>query len=127
MFEQQNFAQFAPQTSQSGFGWSQGYGYSPRPVQRPQNGPGWIFVPMIRDAASVSVPPGQTAWIMAQNEAAFAVRTADPTGVTTTRFYRFEEFDGAAAPTPVPTAEYVTRAEFDAFVKKLMEGAGADE
>ena len=125
MFEQQNFAQFAPQTPQGGFSWAQGYGYPPRPVQRPQSGPGWIFVPMIKDAASVSVPPGQTAWIMAQNEAAFAVRTADPTGVTTTRFYRFEEFDGAAA--PAPTAEYVTRAEFDAFVKKLMEGVSADE
>ena len=125
MFEQQNFSQFAPQAAQGGFWWPQGSSYPPRPAQRAQSGPGWIFVPSVRDAASVSVPPGQTAWIMAQNEAAFAVRSADPTGVTTTKFYRFEEFDGAAA--PAPAAEYVTRAEFDAFVKKLMEGAAVNE
>lgn len=114
MFDSQNFGGFAPQ---QGCGWNPAGSFPPRGVQRPQNGPAWIFVPAIRDASNVSVPPGQTAWIMAQNESAFAVRAADATGVTTTRYYRFEEFDGSA---PQGGGDYVTRREFEDAIRQLM-------
>lgn len=115
MFDSQNFCGYAPQ--QQSCGWNPAGSCSQRGVPRPQNGPAWIFVPAIRDASNVSVPPGQTAWIMAQNESAFAVRAADATGVTTTRYYRFEEFDGSA---PQGGGDYVTRREFEEAIRQLM-------
>lgn len=122
MFEPQNFAQFPAQMQQSGFWRPAPASYPPPPAPRPQSGPGWLFVPQVKDAVTVSVPPGQTAWIMAQNEAAFAVRSADPTGVTTTKFYRFEEFDVSAP--AVPAEEYVTRKEFEDFVARVTAQKG---
>ena len=108
--------EFAPQFAQAGFPGQ--IGQTTRPsVKTPQSGPGWLFVPSGRDAANVSVPPGQTAWIMAQNEPVFAVRSADVTGIVTTKYFRFEEIsmDASAA----PAGNYVTREEFQAFVESL--------
>ena len=122
MFDSQNYGQFAPQMQQGAFWRPAPPSYPPPSAPRPQSGPAWIFVPQIKDASAVSVPPGQTAWIMAQNEAAFAVRAADPTGVTTTKFYRFEEFD-ATAPA-APAEDYVTRKEFEEFVSRLTAQKG---
>lgn len=124
MFDAQNFGGFAAQPSQDGFWTPSAGGFPHRAPQRQQNAFPWIFVPLARDAANVSVPPGQTAWIMAQNESAFAVRAADATGVTTTRYYRFEEFDGSAT----AGADYVTRKEFETVIRQLMAGKeSADE
>ena len=118
----QNFQQFPTQMMQGGFFGTGAGQFTPAPVQRPQRGPEWLFVPFVKDAAGVAVPPGQTAWIMAQNEAAFAVRAANPTGVTTTKFYRFEEFD-ATAPA-APAEDFVTRKEFEEFVSRLTAQKG---
>lgn len=113
--------EFAPQLAQAGF--SGQIGQTMRsPVKTPQNGPGWLFVPSGRDAVNVSVPPGQTAWIMAQNEPVFAVRAADVTGVVTTKYFRFEEIS-LDAPPAVSPGNYVTREEFQAFVDSLSAAA----
>ena len=113
----QNFQQFPSQMMQGGFFGAGAGQFTPAPMQRSQRGPDWLFVPFVKDAAGVAVPPGQTAWIMAQNEPAFAVRAADPTGVATTKFYRFEEFDPAAE--TAPASNFVTREEFDTVVKQF--------
>lgn len=76
--------------------YGQGYGgYSP---MRPQTSNlDWIRVPNIPDVGQVAVQAGQTAWIMTQNDNVFAVRMADNMGMVSTRFFRFTEFDPAAA------------------------------
>lgn len=83
-----------------GYGYAQPPGfrqtYSPRQEQARQSGPDWMFVPCIRDAANVTVPPGGKAWIMAQDQPQFAVKSADSLGMTTTDYYRFERFDPEA-------------------------------
>lgn len=90
-----------------------------RPVApQPAGDPGWVMVQNIQQVEQVSVQPGQKAWIMLQNDRVFAFRVADNMGLTTTKYYRFEEFDPksvAAAPAP----EYVTRQEFQQFVDSL--------
>ena len=53
----------------------------------------WIRVPNVGDVEQVSVMPGQTAWVMAQNANVFAVRSADQMGITSTRYFQFSEFD----------------------------------
>lgn len=76
-----------------------GQGYPPAYSQprQPQANMDWIRVPNVSDVDQVSVQANQTAWIMAQNANVFAVRMADQMGMTTTRFFRFEEFDPRAA------------------------------
>ena len=57
------------------------------PVAPPgqMNSMDWIRVPNVPDVEQVSVQPGQTAWIMVQNNSVFAVRMADPRGMVTTK------------------------------------------
>lgn len=104
-----------------------GYGfapaYSPPGFQRQSNarqsGLDWIFVPNIRDAAGVTVPPGGKAWIMAQDEPIFAVRVADNLGMIKTDYYRFAPCDPAAEEAAEKNAQFVTRDEFTAALQEL--------
>lgn len=57
----------------------------------------WIRVPNLGDIEQVTVQPGQTAWVMAQNANVFAVRSADQMGIISTRYFQFTEFDPRAA------------------------------
>ena len=68
-----------------------------QPVQQEQSGgPDWIRVPSVQQVEHVAVQPGQTAWIMVQNEPVFAVKEASKVGLTSTEYYRFEAFDPSA-------------------------------
>ena len=93
-----------------------------QPQQQPQQsqagGPDWIQVPTIKQVEQVQVPTGGKAWVMVQNEPVFALRTADNMGLVTTDYYRFEKIDPAVT-TPAPSADYITRAEFEQFVSSL--------
>lgn len=81
--------------------WAPGNGYQPAytPManlygQRPQQtNMDWIRVPNLGDIDQVTVQPGQTAWVMAQNTNVFAVRSADQMGIINTRYFQFSEFD----------------------------------
>ena len=85
-----------PQWGPQGYGVNQPYGgYAPMRGQ--VSNLDWIRVPNVGDVGQVSVQAGQTAWIMTQNDNVFAVRTADSMGIVNTRFFRFTEFDPAAA------------------------------
>ena len=90
-----------------------------QPAQGQQAGPGWVTVTTVKDIANVSVQPGVKAWIMAQNDAVFAVRSADQMGVTTTEYYRFERYDPDVEARVNRTEEFVTRKEFDKLVDSL--------
>lgn len=81
---------------QPGYGYGQMGGYQP-PQPRQQSNVDWIRVPNVQDIDQVTVQAGQTAWIMAQNANVFAVRMADQMGIVTTRYFRFESWDPAAA------------------------------
>ena len=85
--------------------WMQQPGYQqPYGSQMPQGNPyrqqpsmDWIRVPNLQDIDQVTVQPGQTAWVMAQNTNVFAVRSADQMGITNTRYFQFSEFDPRGA------------------------------
>ena len=85
--------------------WMQQPGYQqPYGGQPPQGNPyrqqpsmDWIRVPNLQDIDQVTVQPGQTAWVMAQNTNVFAVRSADQMGITNTRYFQFSEFDPRGA------------------------------
>lgn len=58
----------------------------------------WVYVPDVKDIFRVFVQPGQTVWVMSQNEPVFAVRTADRIGLVETALYRFAHYDPETAP-----------------------------
>lgn len=86
-----------PNYGMNGGGYTSPMQTSPyRPPVGPQgqmNSMDWIRVPNVPDVEQVSVQPGQTAWIMVQNNSVFAVRMADPMGMVTTKYFQFAEFD----------------------------------
>ena len=80
-------------------GYQQPYGSQPTQGNpyRQQTNMDWIRVPNIGDIDQVTVQPGQTAWVMAQNTNVFAVRSADQMGIINTRYFQFSEFDPRGA------------------------------
>ena len=81
-------------------GYQQPYGSQPpqvSPYRQQQTNMDWIRVPNLQDIDQVTVQPGQTAWVMAQNTNVFAVRSADQMGIINTRYFQFSEFDPRGA------------------------------
>ena len=80
-------------------GYQQPYGIQPpvNPYRQQQTNMDWIRVPNLQDIDQVTVQPGQTAWVMAQNTNVFAVRSADQMGIINTRYFQFSEFDPRSA------------------------------
>lgn len=81
-------------------GYQQTYGSQPtqgNPYRQQQANMDWIRVPNLQDIDQVTVQPGQTAWVMAQNTNVFAVRSADQMGIISTRYFQFSEFDPRGA------------------------------
>ena len=107
--------------------WMQQPGYQqPYGSQPPQGNPyrqqpsmDWIRVPNLQDIDQVTVQPGQTAWVMAQNTNVFAVRSADQMGITNTRYFQFAEFDPRAADQQKQTNIEQQQANFEQRLRRL--------
>ena len=97
-------------------GYTGNYGSMANPyAQRPQQANmDWIRVPNLPDIDQVTVQPGQTAWVMAQNTNVFAVRSADQMGIINTRYFQFTEFD------PRREGQQV-QADFEQRLRRLEE------
>ena len=96
-------------------------GYQPpvNPYRQQQTNMDWIRVPNIGDIDQVTVQPGQTAWVMAQNANVFAVRSADQMGITNTRYFQFAEFDPRAADQQKQTNLEQQQANFEQRLRRL--------
>ena len=107
--------------------WMQQPGYQqPYGSQPPQGSPyrqqpsmDWIRVPNLQDIDQVTVQPGQTAWVMAQNTNVFAVRSADQMGIINTRYFQFSEFDPRAADQQKQTNIEQQQANFEKRLRRL--------
>lgn len=102
-------------------GYQQPYGSQPpvNPYRQQQTNMDWIRVPNIGDIDQVTVQPGQTAWVMAQNTNVFAVRSADQMGITNTRYFQFAEFDPRAADQQKQISLEQQAANFEQRLKRL--------
>ena len=89
------------------------------PYRQQQTNMDWIRVPNIGDIDQVTVQPGQTAWVMAQNTNVFAVRSADQMGITNTRYFQFAEFDPRAADQQKQTNIEQQQANFEQRLRRL--------
>lgn len=88
--------------------------------QRTQNSGPWIVVPTVQQIEQVSVQPNGKAWIMAQNEAIFALRSADQMGLVTTDYYRFEKINPEQMQ---QSGQYVTKEEMNAAIEAAVQKA----
>lgn len=102
-------------------GYQQPYGGQPMQGNpyRQQPSMDWIRVPNLQDIDQVTVQPGQTAWVMAQNTNVFAVRSADQMGITNTRYFQFAEFDPRAADQQKQISLEQQAANFEQRLKRL--------
>lgn len=85
----------------------------------------WIQVSGIEGAKNQIVQPGQTAWMMDNNQPYFYVKSVDNVGSSTFRIFQFTE---VADVTPEQTAQpqidisqYVKREEFDELKAQLEQ------
>lgn len=73
----------------------------------------FLMVPTIADVDKVVAQSGETRWIMVQNDAVIAVKTANAMGYATTEYYRLTKFDPTTPRTAPQNPEYVTAAQVD--------------
>lgn len=86
----------------------------------------WIPVAGLDGAKNQIVQPGQTTWMMSNNEQVFFVKSVDGMGSATLRAFRFQEIPLDELSNPqtnmgTPGNDYVTREEFNALLAKLGE------
>ena len=83
----------------------------------------WVYVSGVQGAREHIVQPGQTAWMMDNNEPVIYVKAVDTMGTATLKAYRLTEIApeaGVGAATPqVDMSQYATRAEVEAVAGKV--------
>lgn len=110
-----NAQQYAPQMG--------GVQQIPQMQQPTQGAPIWVQGEA--GAKSFLVAPGQSLILMDSESEVFYIKSTDASGVPMPlRIFDYRERTGAQRPSQAaqtPTTEYVTRAEFEAFVAKFAQ------
>lgn len=103
-----------------------GYGANQYQTQMTQTTPQmsgqnpFTMVPTIADVDKVVAQPGETKWIMVQNEPVLAVKTANTMGYASSEYYRLAKFDPAAMQT-AGDRQYLTAQEADAKIQAAVK------
>lgn len=87
----------------------------------PAPGGGLNWVQGETGAKSWFVTPGSSVLLMDSEEQRFYIKSADPTGMPSLRTFEYTEVGAKPIPAPAPSPDYVTRAEFEQFVRSMME------
>lgn len=104
-------------SQQQGGNWGQQSTQTTQQSQSSGQNVNWIYVSGVDGAKNQIVQPGQTAWMMDNNEPYFYVKSVDGVGSSTFRIFQFAEVQET---TPEQTeqpqidmSQYVQRGEFD--------------
>lgn len=79
----------------------------------------FTMVPTIADVEKVVAQPGETKWIMVQNDPVLAVKTANTMGYASSEYYKLSKFDPAAMQT-VGDTQYLTAAQADEKIQTAV-------
>lgn len=105
-------------------GWGQ-QSTQPTQQQSPNQNVNWIYVSGVDGAKNQIVQPGQTAWMMDNNEPYFYVKSVDGVGSSIFRIFQFVEVQEVTPEQPaqpqIDLSQYVQRGEFDALKAQLEE------
>lgn len=99
-----------------------GYGQqiNAQPAQQIGGQNPFTMVPTIADVEKVVAQPGETKWIMVQNDPVLAVKTANTMGYASSEYYRLTKFDPAAVQT-VGELQYLTAAQADEKIQAAVK------
>lgn len=111
-------------SQQQGGSWNQQSTQSAQ-QQSPSQNVNWIYVSGVDGAKNQIVQPGQTAWMMDNNEPYFYVKSVDGVGSSTFRIFQFAEVQDVVpeqtAQPQIDMSQYVQRGEFDALKAQLEQ------
>lgn len=130
----QEYAQKKANLMQNFYSQQQGSNFgqqNAQQVQQTQQSSGqnvnWIYVSGIDGAKNQIVQPGQTAWMMDNNDPYFYVKSVDGVGSSTFRIFQFAEVQDVAAEQPsqqqIDMSQYVHRTEFDELKAQIDQFA----
>ena len=93
----------------------------PQPVQNVN----WVYVSGVDGAKNQIVQPGQTVWMMDNNQPYFYVKSVDNVGSSTFRVFQFAEVAEPANEQPeqpqIDLSQYVQREEFEKLKTQLEQ------
>lgn len=111
-------------SQQQGGNWGQKDAQSTQQQSTGQN-VNWIYVSGIDGAKNQIVQPGQTAWMMDNNEPYFYVKSVDGVGSSTFRIFQFTEVQEITpeqtAQPQIDLSQYVHRDEFENLKAQLEQ------
>lgn len=92
-----------------------------QPQPTPQQNVNWIYVNGIQGAREHIVQPGQTAWLMDNNDPIIYVKAVDAVGTSSLRAFQLVEVapEQPAQATVQPAEQYATREEVAAISQRL--------
>lgn len=126
----QEYAQKKANLMQNFYSQQQGGNWNQQSTQAAQQqSPGqnvnWIYVSGVDGAKNQIVQPGQTAWMMDNNQPYFYVKSVDSVGSSAFRIFQFAEVQEVVpeqtAQPQIDMSGYVQRSEFDALKAQLEE------
>lgn len=112
-------------SQQQGGNWGQQSVPASQPAAAPSQNVNWIQVSGIDGAKNQIVQPGQTAWMMDNNQPYFYVKSVDGVGSSTFRIFQFAEIQETApeqaTQSQIDPSKYVQRDEFDQLKARLEQ------
>lgn len=110
---------------QQGGNWGRQNAQGTQQSQTPNQNVNWIYVSGVDGAKNQIVQPGQTAWMMDNNEPYFYVKSVDGVGSSAFRIFQFAEVQEVVpeqtAQPQIDMSQYVQRSEFDALKAQLEQ------
>lgn len=94
-----------------------------QPQATPQTNISWVYVNGVQGARDQIVQPGQTVWMMDNNDPVIHVKAVDGMGTATLKSFQLVEMNPqqqTAAPQP-DLSQYATRAEVQNLADRLLK------
>lgn len=123
--KKQNLVQSFYAQNQQQNNWNQ---QNTQQAAQPAQNVNWVYVSGVDGAKNQIVQPGQTVWMMDNNEPYFYVKAVDGVGSSSLRIFQFAEVQEAAPEQPaqqIDMSGYVKREEFDELKAQLDQFANA--
>lgn len=127
---EQEYAQRKANLMQSFYSQQQGGNWGQKDTQSTQQqsmgqNVNWIYVSGVDGAKNQIVQPGQTSWMMDNNDPYFYVKSVDGVGSSTFRIFQFAEVQDVVseqtAQPKIDMSQYVQRGEFDELKAQLEQ------
>lgn len=95
-----------------------------QPQATPQTNISWVYVNGVQGAREQIVQPGQTIWMMDNNDPVIHVKAVDGMGTATLKSFQLVEINpqqSAAMQPQIDPSQFATRAELQTVAEKLQK------